>query len=56
LGFDAHAECIRQPDGVVTLEKKHATQKLGELMRTWSPSRVILRRRSISSACQRQAA
>lgn len=42
LGSKHSQVCIRHPDGTLVLEKKHATRRLGELMRTWEHSRVIL--------------
>jgi transposase len=42
LGSKESQVCVRQADGTVILEKKHATRRLGELMATWPPSRVIV--------------
>ena len=42
LGSKESQVCIRTADGTILVEKKHATRKLEELMRTWPPSRVVL--------------
>lgn len=42
LGSKESQVCIRQPDGTVVVEKKHPTRRLGDWMKQWSPSRVIL--------------
>ena len=42
LGSKESQVCIRQPDGSIVVEKKHPTRRLGEWMKQWSPSRVIL--------------
>lgn len=42
LGSKESQVCVRQPDEQIVFERKHPTRKLGELMRTWPPSRVIL--------------
>jgi transposase len=42
LGSRESQVCVRQADGTVVLEKKHPTRRLGELMSSWPPSRVIL--------------
>ena len=42
LGSKESQVCIRQPDGTIVVEKKHPTRRLGDWMKDWSPSRVIL--------------
>src|SRR5690606_31146640 len=42
LGSKESQVCVRSADGTILVEKKHPTRRLGELMRTWPPSRVIL--------------
>lgn len=42
LGSKESQVCIRQPDGTIIAEKRHPTRKLGDWMKEWSPSRVIL--------------
>jgi transposase len=42
LGSKESQLCIRREDGSILLEKKHPTRKLGDLMKTWPPSRVVL--------------
>jgi transposase len=42
LGGRESQVCIRSADGVIVVEKKHPTRRLGELMKSWEPSRVIL--------------
>jgi transposase len=42
LGSKESQVCIRQMDGTILVEKKHPTKGLGELMKTWPKSRVIL--------------
>lgn len=42
LGSKESQVCVRHADGTIILEKKHATRRLGELMRSWAPSRVIV--------------
>src|SRR4051812_42675010 len=42
LGSKESQVCIRQEDGSILLEKKHPTRKLGEWMKTWPTSRVVL--------------
>lgn len=42
LGSKESQVCIRQADGTIVVEKKHPTRRLGDWMKEWSPSRVIL--------------
>ena len=42
LGSKESQICIRRSDGEVLQEMKHPTRKLGELMKEWAPSRVVL--------------
>jgi transposase len=42
LGSKESQVCLRASDGTILVEKKHPTRRLGELLRSWSPSRVIL--------------
>lgn len=42
LGSKESQVCIRQADGTIVVEKKHPTWRLGDWMKDWSPSRVIL--------------
>jgi transposase len=42
LGSKESQVCIRQADGTIVVEKKHPTRRLGDWMKDWSPSRVIL--------------
>lgn len=42
LGSKESQVCVRSADGTILVEKKHSTQKLEELMRSWEPSRVVL--------------
>jgi transposase len=42
LGGRESQVCLRESDGEIFEEGKHATRKLEELMRTWAPSRVIV--------------
>jgi transposase len=42
LGGRESQLCIRQPDGAIVEERKVATRALPELMKGWTPSRVIL--------------
>lgn len=42
LGGQESQVCTRRPDGMILDEKKVATRKLPELMRSWPHSRVIL--------------
>lgn len=42
LGSKESQVCIRRADGEITQELRHPTRKLGELMKGWQPSRVVL--------------
>jgi transposase len=42
LGSKESQVCARRADGSIVLEKKHPTRKLGELMKTWPTSRIVL--------------
>lgn len=42
LGSKESQVCVRNAEGVILVEKKHPTRALGELMKSWPPSRVIL--------------
>lgn len=42
LGSQMSQVCSRGPDGAILAERKHPTRRLGELLRTWPASRVIL--------------
>ena len=42
LGSKESQVCVRSADGTLVYEKKHPTRLLAELMKSWSPSRVIL--------------
>lgn len=42
LGSKESQVCIRRADGTILDERKHPTRKLGDWMRDWEPSRVIL--------------
>lgn len=42
LGSKESQVCIRREDGSIVHERKHPTRKLGELMQSWSTSRVVL--------------
>ncbi len=55
LGSKESQVCIRSQDGSLVLEKKHPTRKLGELMKSWPPSRVVLETSSESFRIADQA-
>ena len=42
LGSKESQVCVRAADGTVLYEKKHPTRGLEALMKSWSPSRVVL--------------
>ena len=42
LGGRESQVCLRQPDGTIVEEHRHPTRKLEELLRRYSPSRVIV--------------
>ncbi len=42
LGGRESQVCIRHPDGSILGEHRHPTRKLGGLLRSWEPSRVVL--------------
>lgn len=42
LGSTDSQICIRSADGTILVEKKHPTKKLGQLMKSWEPSRVVV--------------
>lgn len=42
LGSKESQVCVRSADGTILVEKKHPTQKLEQLMKSWPASRVIL--------------
>lgn len=42
LGSRESQICIRQPDGAIVEERKLATRKLTELVKTWPTSRVVM--------------
>lgn len=42
LGSKESQVCVRQADGTILVERKHPTRRLGALMKTWPPTRVIL--------------
>jgi len=42
LGSKESQVCIRQADGTIVVERKHPTRRLGDWMKDWSRSRVIL--------------
>jgi len=42
LGSKESQICIRQPDGTIVEERKLATRKLTELIKTWPASRVVM--------------
>lgn len=42
LGTKESQVCVRSADGTILVEKKHPTQKLEQLMKSWPGSRVIL--------------
>jgi len=42
LGSRESQVCIRRSDGAIVQQYKHPTRKLGGLMKTWEPSRVIV--------------
>lgn len=42
LGSRESQVCVRGADGAVIFERKHPTRSLGELMKAWPPSRVVL--------------
>jgi len=55
LGSKESQVCIRREDGTILVERKHPTRKLGELMRTLPPSRIILETSSESFRVADQA-
>lgn len=55
LGSKESQVCVRREDGMILVEKKHPTRKLGELMRTWPPSRIVLETSSESFRIADQA-
>jgi len=42
LGSKESQVCIRRSDGEIVQEARHPTRKLGQVMKDWEPSRVIL--------------
>ena len=42
LGTKESQVCIRSADGTILVEKKYLTKQLGQLMKSWEPSRVVM--------------
>lgn len=55
LGSKESQVCIRREDGSIVEERKHPTRKLGELMKSWPTSRVVLETSSESFRIADQA-